>query len=107
MIAPLFLTSALFACKFLVENVPAANAIADGVGSFDSVRRSPHSAQDDSYFQRQDHSQLVERRASPPAWTGETPVPPSPIRNTSSTIVGSKATCWRICVIVRDSRHRS
>ena len=48
MIAPLFLTSALFAYKFLVENVPAANAIADGVGSFDSVRRSPHSAQDDS-----------------------------------------------------------
>jgi len=55
-IAPLFLTSALFAYKFLVEYVPAANAIADDVGSFDSVRLSPHYAQDDSYFQRQDHS---------------------------------------------------
>ena len=48
-IAPVFLTSALFAYKFLVENVPAANAIADDVGSFDSVRLSPHSAQDDNF----------------------------------------------------------
>jgi hypothetical protein len=51
MIAPLFLTSALFAHKFLVKNVRAANAIADDMGSFDSVRLPPHFAQDDNKFE--------------------------------------------------------